>query len=89
MENENVEYDNHDSDEDSDFDNVNIENLLISQERKQTIPFSVKTLYTKSNFEVLNLCGKGAYAKVVKAKCILNGENMALKIMDKNFILKV
>ena len=88
MENENVEYDNYDSDEDSDFDPINIDNLLIGEQRKQTIPFHCKTFYTKGDFEVLNLCGKGAYAKVVKAKCVQNNEIKALKIIDKNFLLK-
>ena len=82
MEEEN-KYDNYDSDEDSDFD---ISGVRIEDE-KDTHLFNSE--YTKSDFDVINLCGKGAYAKVVKAKCLKDGKIKALKIMDKNFILKV
>jgi hypothetical protein len=84
---EDNKYDNYDSDEDSDFDNVNFDHLNIDEVK--AIPFNGKTEYTKLDFEVINLCGKGAYAKVVKAKCLKDDKIKALKILDKNFIVKV
>ena len=65
-----------------------INNLLINDDN-DIIPFENNELYSKCNFEVQLLCGKGAYAKVVKSKCLKNNETIALKIIDKHFILKV
>jgi hypothetical protein len=79
-------YDNYDSDEYSDFDS-NIDHLNIDEVK--TLPFKSKNEFTKLDFEVINLCGKGAYAKVVQAKCLKDGKMKALKIVDKIFILKV
>ncbi len=38
------------------------------------------------DFEIINLLGKGAYAKVVLAKNIYNNKLYALKVIDKDFL---
>ena len=58
-------------------------------EQKKTIPFRTESEYKKSDFEILGLLGRGAYAKVVKAKLIKNDVIHAIKIIDKSFITKV
>jgi 3-phosphoinositide dependent protein kinase-1 len=41
------------------------------------------------DFEIISELGKGAYAKVVLARYILTNKNIAIKILNKNFIHKV
>ena len=53
------------------------------------IPFPTKNIYSKNDFEVLELLGKGAYAKVVKAKCLKDNSLKSIKIIDKNFMERV
>jgi hypothetical protein len=91
MEDKNEDYKQEiiDSEEDIISPDINLNNLLLNDVNNDIIPFDNKELYTKSNFEVQLLCGKGAYAKVVKSKCLKNNETIALKIIDKHFILKV
>lgn len=47
------------------------------------------TYYSKNDFEVLGLLGKGAYAKVVKARCLKDDKIYAIKILDREFIERV
>lgn len=70
-------------------EDLDIKNLLLSQKHKKSIPFSSKKKYNKSDFKVLSLLGKGAYAKVVLARHIETKELKAIKIVDKSFIEKV
>jgi hypothetical protein len=58
-------------------------------EPKKAIPFPTKNEYKKNEFEILGLLGRGAYAKVVKAKLKKDGSIYAIKIIDKSFIEKV
>ena len=53
------------------------------------IPFSSPKSFTKTDFEVIELLGKGAYAKVVKALHIQTKEVKAIKIIDRCFIERV
>jgi hypothetical protein len=55
----------------------------------QPVEFESRIHYTRNDFEVSLICGKGAYAKVVKAKCLKDNEIKALKIMDKSFMIRV
>jgi hypothetical protein len=67
-----------------------INNLYLHEiESTEPIPFESKEHYSRNDFEVSLICGKGAYAKVVKAKYIKDNQMKALKIMDKNFLIKV
>ena len=59
------------------------------EQKKSSIPFPTESVYKKSDFEILGLLGRGAYAKVVKAKLIKNNAIHAIKIIDKSFIEKV
>ena len=52
------------------------------------LPFNSKNSFTKDDFEVLGILGKGAYAKVVKARYIKTNEIVAIKIIEKTFIEK-
>jgi hypothetical protein len=53
------------------------------------VPFDSNCEFTRNDFEVDIICGKGAYAKVVKAKCIKDNIMKALKIQDRHFLIKV
>ncbi len=53
------------------------------------VPFSnPHVVYHKSDFKVLSLLGKGAYAKVVMARYNETKEIKAIKIVDRSFIEK-
>ncbi len=72
--------------------NVQFENLLLNDNdsyETSYIPFPTNNNFSKNDFEVIELLGKGAYAKVVKALCTKNKEIKAIKIVDKCFIEKV
>jgi hypothetical protein len=72
--------------------NVQFENLLLNGNNSYEtsyIPFPTNNYFSKNDFEVIELLGKGAYAKVVKALCTKNKEIKAIKIIDKCFIEKV
>jgi hypothetical protein len=56
---------------------------------KTKIPFHSKNKFTKNDFEILGLLGRGAYARVVKARLIKNDTIYAIKIIEKEFIEKV
>ena len=56
-------------------------------ENKDNLPFVKK--YAKSDFEVLELLGKGAYAKVVKAIHNSTKQVKAIKVIDKTFMERV
>ena len=58
-------------------------------ESKVNIEFPTERVFKKSEFEILGLLGRGAYAKVVKAKLIQDNAIYAIKIIDKSFIEKV
>jgi hypothetical protein len=73
---------------DSEID-VKFSNLLINDHSKSYLPFSTHNRYSKSDFEVIELLGKGAYAKVVKAIYLKTKEIKAIKIIDKSFIERV
>ena len=36
------------------------------------------------NYQVGELLGKGGFASVYKARCIVSGEEVAIKMVDKN-----
>ncbi len=55
----------------------------------EKIPFPTKNYFKKEDFEIINLLGSGSYAKVVKAKFTKNNMIVAIKIINKPFILKV
>jgi serine/threonine protein kinase len=42
-----------------------------------------------NDFDILNILGRGSYAKVVLAKNIYTGDLYAIKIIDKKFLEKV
>lgn len=74
----------------SDEINVMLDNLLLSNNNSNySLSFHSPNSYSKNDFEVIELLGKGAYAKVVKALCTKNKEIKAIKIIDRNFIEKV
>jgi len=52
------------------------------------LPFNTKNTFTKEDFDILCVLGKGAYARVVKAKYKKNDEIVAIKVIDKAFIEK-
>ena len=56
---------------------------------KTNLPFYSKNKFTKNDFEILGLLGRGAYARVVKARLIKNDAIYAIKIIEKEFIEKV
>ena len=67
-----------------------VDKLLITGNKEQAyIPFPTKNIYSKNDFEVLELLGKGAYAKVVKAKCLRENMIKAIKIIDRHFMERV
>jgi len=69
---------------------LEFEKLLIYGNKKHSyVPFLTKNIYSKIDFEVLELLGKGAYAKVVKAKCLKDYEFKSIKIIDKHFMERV
>ena len=55
----------------------------------ERIPFVSKNKFKKSDFEIIGLLGRGAYAKVVKAKLISTDTIYAVKILERNFFEKV
>jgi hypothetical protein len=65
------------------------ENLLLSESFRNINPSTIRNLYTKSDFEDFQLCGKGSYAKVIKAVHKKSSEVKAIKIIDKNYMDKV
>jgi hypothetical protein len=54
-----------------------------------TLYLPTKNIYCKSDFEKLGELGKGAYAKVVKVKCLNDDSIKAIKIIEKDFMAKV
>ncbi len=69
---------------------LELDKLLIAGNKEQAyIPFPTKNIYSKTDFEVLELLGKGAYAKVVKAKCLRDNMIKSIKIIDKHFMQRV
>ena len=69
---------------------LELDKLLITGNKEQAyIPFPTKNIYSKNDFEVLELLGKGAYAKVVKAKCLRENMIKAIKIIDRHFMERV
>ena len=74
---------------DADVD-LEIDKLMIEGSKEiRYIPFPSKNIYSKNDFEVLELLGKGAYAKVVKAKCLKDNIIKSIKIIDKQFMERV
>ena len=57
--------------------------------KTQKVPFQSKNQFSKSDFEIIGLLGKGSYARVVKARLIKNDCIYAIKIIDKIFIENV
>jgi serine/threonine protein kinase len=53
------------------------------------IPFPTLNNFCKADFDVIELLGKGAYAKVVKAMYLKTKEVKAIKIIDRHFIERV
>jgi serine/threonine protein kinase len=62
-------------------------NNLSLNESANKLPFVKK--YSKNDFEVLELLGKGAYAKVVKAVHKETKQVKAIKVIDKTFMERV
>lgn len=58
-------------------------------ESKADISFPTERIFRKSDFDILGLLGRGAYAKVVKAKHKQDNMIYAIKIVDRSFIEKV
>ena len=58
-------------------------------ENTNQILFSTKNNFKKDDFEIFAIIGRGAYAKVVKARIIKNKQIVAIKIINKSFIIKV
>jgi len=58
-------------------------------ETKPNITFPTERIFRKNDFDILGLLGRGAYAKVVKAKNIQDNTIYTIKIIDKSFIEKV
>jgi hypothetical protein len=84
---EELNYFNRSSEEVSALD---FNNLTVNDgEQVEPVEFESRIHYTRNDFEVSLICGKGAYAKVVKAKCLRDNDIKALKIMDKCFLIKV
>lgn len=53
------------------------------------VPFPTLNNFCKADFDVIELLGKGAYAKVVKAMHIQSKQIKAIKIIDRQFIERV
>jgi len=80
---------NHPKNSEAEVD-LEFDKLLITGNKEHVyIPFPTKNIYSKNDFEVLELLGKGAYAKVVKAKCLRENTIKAIKIIDKHFMERV
>ena len=67
--------------------NTNFPNLNNPNHCK--LPFPTKNYFKMEDFEILELLGRGSYAKVVKAKIIKNNMIVAIKIIYIPFIVKV
>jgi hypothetical protein len=65
-----------------------IENLKIDS-GPIIIPFPTLNVFSKLDFDVIELLGKGAYAKVIKALHLKTKEVKAIKIIDRQFIERV
>jgi hypothetical protein len=65
-----------------------LERLEISP-KISVIPFPTLNNFCKADFDVIELLGKGAYAKVVKAMHIKTKQIKAIKIVDRHFIERV
>ena len=61
---------------------------MIQEKNKSHIVFPSLNVFSKKDFEVIELLGKGAYAKVVKALHLKTKEVKAIKIMDRTFMEK-
>lgn len=69
---------------------VRMEQLIIGKRKSKTdVSFPTPNVFSKNDFEVVELLGKGAYAKVVKAVYTLTKEVKAIKIIDKTFVERV
>ena len=60
-----------------------------SMENLERLPFATKNIFKKDDFEIIGSLGRGSYAKVVKARIIKNKQIVAIKIIEKPFIIKV
>lgn len=69
--------------------NFDIKNLLLNRQKNKSIEVYSKNTYSKSDFEIISVLGKGAYAKVVKAKYLKDNSFKAIKIIEKSFIERV
>ena len=65
-----------------------IENIKIDND-SSIIPFPTLSVFSKLDFDVIELLGKGAYAKVIKALHLKTKEVKAIKIIDRKFIERV
>lgn len=70
---------------------ISLSNLSLEEKKSEpsVIPFSCKKNFSKTDFEVIEVLGKGAYAKVVKARYLPTKEIKAIKIMYRSIIEKV
>ena len=59
-----------------------------SPKKKEKIYFVSKNKFEKSDFEIMGLIGRGAYAIVVKAKHRVTKHIFSIKIITKSFIDK-
>ena len=83
------------------INNINIEENIISKKMQKfktfkdlSLPFQIKTKkeFKKDDFDVLALCGKGAYATVIQVKLKNEQDNKqknSKKIEDKYYAIKV
>jgi len=66
--------------------NLNISKSKTTNSSIKICNFSMNSVYSKKDFEIIGFLGKGTYAQVVKALSIKTNEIVALKIVDKPFI---
>jgi hypothetical protein len=64
-------------------------NLTMIDSQNSQIPLTSKKEFRKDDFEFIGSIGRGAYAKVVKAKLIKDNSIYAIKVINKPFIIKV
>ena len=70
---------------------ISFSNLSLEDKKNESliIPFSSRKSFSKTDFEVIEVLGKGAYAKVVKARYLPTKEIKAIKIIYRSIIEKV
>ena len=82
--------DSNNSDDDEEYEYfTKMQQTRNKSEPHKYIPFKSKNNFSKADFEIMNVLGNGAYAKVVRACHTKTNEIVAMKIIDKTFMEKV